>query len=60
MLLCVVSRAITCSHLQCFDAALFLQMNERYSVLSVAFTDSFKLQVQWHPEAVLLEKLQGA
>lgn len=24
-----VTRAITCNHLQCFDAALFLQMNER-------------------------------
>lgn len=27
--MCTPCRASTCSHLQCFDASLFLQMNER-------------------------------
>ena len=29
MRMCTPCRASTCSHLQCFDASLFLQMNER-------------------------------
>lgn len=29
MRLTVPCRAVTCSHLQCFDAALYLQMNEK-------------------------------
>lgn len=29
MRLSVPCRAVTCSHLQCFDAALYLQMNEK-------------------------------
>ena len=29
MRLTVPCRALTCSHLQCFDAALYLQMNEK-------------------------------
>lgn len=29
MRLTVPCRAITCTHLQCFDAALYLQMNEK-------------------------------
>ncbi|XP_041102691.1 E3 SUMO-protein ligase PIAS2-like isoform X2 [Polyodon spathula] len=31
MRLAVPCRAVTCSHLQCFDAALYLQMNEKKS-----------------------------